>query len=98
MPFLEAQPLRNVDGQNSAIRNGAYFPQLIRLSRSIAAVQAAGEADGQGQLGLISHLPAGSEVRVCGCGFSEQTLKVACFGAYYYVFAADLKQHTAEPS
>jgi hypothetical protein len=41
-------------------------------------------------LGLIVHLPAGSNVQVCGEGFNHRTLKVRQGDAFYFVFQEDL--------
>jgi hypothetical protein len=66
--------------------------RLCRLARRIPAILLEkSDLKGQnGKLGLILHLPADSEVEVCGEGFNSRTVKVCHSGLYYFVFAEDL--------
>ena len=61
------------------------------LPRNISAIQAASESDGAVRLGTILQLPEGTQVRICGDGFNERTVKVVWEGAYYFVFLEDLE-------
>jgi hypothetical protein len=62
------------------------------LSRNTSAIQAVTEMDGNSRLGTILQLPEGAEVRVCGEGFNERTIKVCWEGGFYYIFTEDLGQ------
>ena len=42
-------------------------------------------------MGTILQLPEGTQVRVCGDGFNERTVKVAWEGGYYFLFFEDLE-------
>lgn len=65
------------------------------LPRNISAIQVLPEDDGGVLLGTILQLPEGTQVRICGDGFNERTVKVAWEGAYYFVFLEDLEpDHT----
>ena len=65
--------------------------RLCRLARRIPAILLEkAEHDGRGKLGLILHLPADSDVEICGDGFNSRTVKVCHQGLYYFVFAEDL--------
>ena len=43
-------------------------------------------------LGVISHLPQGSEITMCGNGFNDRTIKVEWQECYFYVFLEDLER------
>jgi hypothetical protein len=63
------------------------------LGRRIPAIlleRSAEQNSGNGRLGRILHLPAESDVEVCGDGFNSRTVKVCHNGLYYFVFAEDL--------
>lgn len=66
------------------------IPSRLTLAKSIAAVQFEPARDGPHQLGLLSQLPRGAELAVCGKGFNERTAKVACHGQFYFVFLQDI--------
>lgn len=69
----------------------ARFDQkLYTLPRNTSAIQAISELDGNTRLGMILQLPEGAEVRVCGEGFNERTVKVCWEGGFYYVFVDDI--------
>ena len=61
------------------------------LPHNISAIQSLPEADGGVRLGTILQLPEGTQVRVCGDGFNERTVKVIWEGTYYFVFWEDLE-------
>ena len=67
--------------------------RLCTLARRIPAIlleKSVNQSGGKGKLGLILHLPADSDVEVCGDGFNSRTVKVCHNGSYYFVFAEDL--------
>jgi hypothetical protein len=61
------------------------------LPRNISAIQALPEADGVMRLGTILQLPEGTQVRICGEGFNDRTVKVLWEGSYFFVFFEDLE-------
>ena len=65
------------------------------LSRNISAIQALPETEGRTRMGTILQLPEGTQVRICGDGFNERTVKVTWEGAYYFVFLEDLEPNRA---
>ena len=69
------------------------------IPKGISAIQVLPTEDGERtRLGLITQLPAGAEIEVCGPGFSDGTVRVRCSGASYFVFLDDLdavKKHVA---
>lgn len=64
--------------------------KLYELPRNISAIQSISDLDGQTRLGMILQLPEGAEVRVCGPGFNERTVKVSWEGGFYYIFIEDI--------
>jgi hypothetical protein len=47
-------------------------------------------------MGTILQLPEGTQVRVCGDGFNERTVKVSWEGGgYYFLFFEDLEPERA---
>ncbi len=69
-----------------------YFERkYYTLTRNTSAIQAVTEMDGNFRLGTILQLPEGAEVRVCGEGFNERTVKVCWEGGFYYIFTDDLR-------
>lgn len=46
-------------------------------------------------MGTILQLPEGTQVRVCGDGFNERTVKVSWEGGFYFLFAEDLEADRA---
>jgi hypothetical protein len=61
------------------------------LSKNIAAIQVL-PADGPGEprLGMITQLPEGAELELCGEGFNERTVRVRWAEGFYFVFLQDL--------
>jgi len=62
----------------------------ITLTKPIAAVQAAACEEGRTRLGLVSQLPPGAEIEVCGDGLTDRTVKVCWKNQFYFVFCQDL--------
>jgi hypothetical protein len=68
------------------------FASSYVLPNNVSAIQVVSAADGEPtRLGLITQLPEGAEIHVGGPGFSEETLKVTCQGAAYFIFLDDLQ-------
>jgi hypothetical protein len=65
------------------------------LPRNISAIQVLSGAEGGMRMGTILQLPAGTQVRVCGDGFNERTVKVSWEGGYYFLFFEDLEPERA---
>ncbi|MBV8552644.1 MAG: hypothetical protein JOY54_15205 [Acidobacteriaceae bacterium] len=64
--------------------------KFVHLSRIIPAFELVPEVDGQSKLGIISRLPDGVLLEVCGEGFNSRTVKVRMGGKHYFVFRVDL--------
>jgi hypothetical protein len=62
----------------------------VLLSGPIAAIQVLLTENGRQKLGLLSRLPAGAILHLCGEGFDELTTKVRVDGRYYFVFREEL--------
>lgn len=43
-----------------------------------------------GHMGLFTHLPAGSEIKIIGPGFNENTCQILYLDKRYYAFPVDL--------
>jgi hypothetical protein len=69
-----------------------FDQKLYTLTRNTSAIQAISELDGNTRLGMILQLPEGAEVRACGEGFNERTIKVCWEGGFYYIFVDDIDQ------
>lgn len=69
----------------------SFRQKLYELPRNISAIQSISDLDGQTRLGMILQLPEGAEVRVCGTGFNERTVKVSWEGGFYYIFLEDIE-------
>jgi hypothetical protein len=70
--------------------------EQITLLKNIAAFQIQPAQNGREQLGVISQLPRGAELRFCGDGFNARTMKVAWGGQHYFVFRQDVEQHESQ--
>jgi hypothetical protein len=70
--------------------SGAPSSTLARRIPAIRLQPPSGPSHRPAKLGLIVHLPAGSNVQVCGEGFNHRTLKVRQGDAFYFVFQEDL--------
>ena len=66
-----------------------YDPVL--LSKPVAAIQVLPARENGGlRLGLLSRLPAGAVLHICGDGFDERTTKVLADGQHYFVFREEI--------
>jgi hypothetical protein len=67
-------------------------PRVYSLSKNIAGIQVLPAADaGEPRLGMITQLPQGAELEVCGEGFNERTVRVRWAEGFYFVFLQDLE-------
>jgi len=66
-------------------------PRTIILSKKIAAIGAALNEDGKIRMGVISQLPDGANLEVCGDGFNDRTIKVRWQEQFYFVFMQDVE-------
>jgi hypothetical protein len=71
--------------------SASYAQNIYTLPRNVSAIQVLSAVDGSPQMGTILQLPAGTQVRVCGDGFNDRTVKVTCEGGNYFVFFEDLE-------
>jgi hypothetical protein len=63
------------------------------LYKNIAAIQVLpSESSTELRLGMITQLPSGAELIVCGDGFNDRTVKVRWAEGFYFVFLQDLEQ------
>jgi hypothetical protein len=67
---------------------------IYTLNEEIAAFQILQRENEVARFGPIVSLPAGAQLRTCGEGFNERTLKVRYEGFFYFVFIQDLECHS----
>lgn len=75
---------------NLAVIEERFEPKVYTLTRNTSAIQLISDLDGNTRLGTILQLPEGAEVRACGDGFNERTVKVSWQGGFYYMFTDDI--------
>jgi hypothetical protein len=68
------------------------IPSPVTLSKVIAAINIRETEDGHMRMGLISQLPQGAELQICGEGFNERTIKVRWGERLYFVFVQDIEE------
>ena len=66
--------------------------ESVILFGPVAAIQITPTENGQPRLGVLSRLPAGTMLHICGDGFDERTAKVCVNGQYYFVFRHEIDQ------
>ena len=66
--------------------------RTVVLTRKASAVQLETIANGTPKLGLICQFPPGTQVELCGDGYSERTVKVRYRDNFYFVFRNDIAQ------
>ena len=64
------------------------------LNKEVCAFQILRIKDEGVELGPIVSLPAGAQLRLCGRGFNDRTLKVGYEACFYFVFMQDLEHHS----
>ena len=65
--------------------------RLYTLAEEIPAIELTPEVTGEMRLGLVSKIPADSDVECCGQGFDGRTVKVRWRGKFYFVFRQDFE-------
>lgn len=60
------------------------------LVRNASALQLETLANGTPRLGLMCQFPSGTQVELCGDGYSERTVKVRYKDNFYFVFRNDI--------
>ena len=82
----------NAEAFGTARANCPADEQTFCLRKNVAAIQVLPEeARESPRLGMITQLPHGAELAVCGPGFNERTVKVRWSGGMYFVFLQDLE-------
>jgi hypothetical protein len=79
-----------MSGQAFSLPEDPVYPASVFLATQISAIQILPREDGRLILGLLSSLPAGAVLRICGEGFDERTAKVFVNGQYYFVFRQEI--------
>jgi hypothetical protein len=87
-----------VNGSALFIPSETNMEQRVLLNRPVCAIQLIQRDDGTAKLGLLSQLGAGTEVKICGNGFNERTVKVRAHGSCYFVFRHDVMPDDASAS
>lgn len=64
----------------------------LTLPKQISAIQMLPAEKAHGKLGLITQLPRGAMVDICGDGFNERTAKIRYGQGYFFVFLQDLQE------
>jgi hypothetical protein len=59
--------------------------RTITLYKKTAALQVFPQENGHPRLGLFIDLTPGSQLEICGEGFTQKTVQVRVEGRYYYV-------------
>jgi hypothetical protein len=63
---------------------------VVVLTKDIAAIRVASDHRGRPCLGLMERLLGGSEVEICGEGFSNGTVKVRFADQFYFVVRSSI--------
>lgn len=63
--------------------------KLLTLSRPVCAIQLVPKED-RAKLGPLVSLSVGTEVRLCGAGYNDRTVKVCARDEFFFVFSDDL--------
>lgn len=66
------------------------LPVKVTLWKDITAITSQPVQQGRQRCGLFVQIPEGTELVVCGDGFSERTVRVECQGCFYFVFTQDI--------
>lgn len=64
----------------------------LTLLKKISAIQLSTAEGVPGKLGVITQLPSGATIDICGEGFNERTAKVRYCEGYFFVFLQDLQE------
>ncbi|MGA8028311.1 MAG: hypothetical protein WB992_14300 [Bryobacteraceae bacterium] len=63
----------------------------IILFKNIAAIGANLGEDGKIRMGVMSQLPEGADLEICGEGFNDRTIKVRWQEQFYFIFLQDVE-------
>jgi hypothetical protein len=76
-----------IEAYGRQVPMGFPFPngKALILQTDIAAIRVSSDRRGRPCLGLMESLARGSEVQVCGEGFSKGTVKVRSGDQFYFV-------------
>jgi hypothetical protein len=78
--------------ENTYVAEETPFERIYVLPKAFSAIPILPSDDcGSTRLGLLTQLPEGAEIEIGGPGFNEQTLRIKCGNAGYYVFIDDLE-------
>jgi hypothetical protein len=64
--------------------------KVLILQKDIAAIRVSSDQRGRPCLGLMERLAHGSDVQVCGEGFSKRTVKVRSGDQFYFVLRTSI--------
>lgn len=73
-------------------KRNSSVQRSLTLPKQISAIQVLPSEHGSGKLGVITQLPSGAIVDVCGDGFNDRTTKVRYSEGYFFVFLQDLQE------
>jgi hypothetical protein len=71
------------------------LPAKVTLWKDVTAIESQTVQEGGHRCGLFVNIPEGTELTVCGNGFSERTVTVECQGCFYFVFTQDIDLPTS---
>ncbi len=91
-PVLAAAVSQLVFVERGFMETQEHDPIHITLSKAIAALQIPDAGTNGEKPGVISQLPKGAELEVCGSGFTSGTRKVAFGGHFYFIFLQDIEE------
>ena len=82
----------NADAFSSPTQYASDEDLVYYLGKNIAAIQVLpAESSDEPKLGMITQLPQGAQLHVCGRGFNERTVRVRWADGSYFVFLQDLE-------
>jgi hypothetical protein len=81
-----------VETHSEQISSGFSFStgKALILQKDIAAIRVSSDRRGRPCLGLMERLARGSELQVCGEGFSKGTVKVRSGDQHYFVLRSSV--------
>ena len=87
---LYCSEANQLNWQAFALPEEPIYRASFFLTNSISAIEILPRENDRPKLGLLSHLPAGALLHVCGDGFDARTAKVCVNGQYYFVFRQEI--------
>jgi hypothetical protein len=81
-----------IEAYAEQVAMGLHFSKgkVLILEKDIAAIRVSSDQRGRPCLGLMERLSRGSEVQVCGEGFSKGTAKVRSGEQFYYALRSSI--------